>query len=238
MNTAIVTGALIIGLRETFEIALLISLILAVAKKRNVATLQYILLPTLLALIAGFSLGSLAYSVISSSLDTWMAEALSYLLATIIVLWVVVWSSTSTRNIEASIRKSGSLWILGGLTFLFVVREALEIALIALPLASVEFLSAIIGLTVGGGLSTIIAYTIYRYGVRLPIGVFFRILSGTLVLLGAWMMWEAISEVVEGVSLAGELEEIVPLTAAILYAIAAILLMTRSSHPAARENPS
>lgn len=227
MNTATIAGTLIIGLRETFEIALLVSLVLVMARKRNAGALSYIVIPTILALITGFSLGLATYRVITESLENWIAEASSYFLAAAIVLWVAVWSSTSARNIERSIKRAGSLWILGGLTFIFVFREALEISLMTLPLAGEEPLAAIIGLAAGGGLSTLIAYAIYRYGVRLAVGRFFGILGGTLVLLGAWMMWEAMSVVAEGVSLQGVVDELVPLASAILYASAALLLMTR-----------
>ncbi|MCE4618932.1 MAG: FTR1 family protein [Desulfurococcales archaeon] len=226
MDKATLAASAIIGLRETLEIALLISIILIAVRKKNSQTLQYIVVPTILALVAGFSIGLASYKVIGS-LESWIAETTSYLLAAAIVLWVAVWSSTSGKNMVGKVNEAGSLKILGLLTFIFVAREALEISLMTLPLAKDEPIAAITGLATGSLASALIAFTIYTYGARLPIGKFFTIMSGTLVLIGSWMTWEAMIEVVEGLSVLEGVEELLPLTAALTYAVAAYLLIRR-----------
>ncbi|MCE4604068.1 MAG: FTR1 family protein [Desulfurococcales archaeon] len=227
MDKATLAASAIIGLRETLEIALLISIILITARKKNPQTLQYIVVPTILALVAGFSIGLASYKIIISSLESWIAEATSYLLAAAIILWVAVWSSTSGKNMVGKVNEAGNLKILGLLTFIFVAREALEISLMTLPLAKDEPIAAITGLATGSLASALIAFTIYSYGVRMPIGKFFAVMGVTLVLIGSWMTWEAMIEIVEGLSILEELEELLPLTVAFTYAVAAYLLIRR-----------
>ncbi|MCE4627004.1 MAG: FTR1 family protein [Desulfurococcales archaeon] len=227
MDEATLAASAIIGLRETLEIVLLISIILIAARKKNPQTLQYIVVPTILALVAGFSIGLASYKIIISSLESWIAETTSYLLAAAIVLWVAVWSSTSGKNMVGKVNEARSVKILGLLTFIFVARESLEISLMTLPLAKDEPIAAITGLATGSLASALIAFTIYTYGTRLPIGKFFTIMSGTLVLIGSWMTWEAMIEVVEGLSVLEGVEELLPLTAALTYAVAAYLLIRR-----------
>lgn len=227
MDKATLAATAVIGLRETLEIALLISIILVAARKKTPQTLQYIVVPTILALVAGFSIGLASYKIIIGSLESWIAEASSYLLAASIILWVAVWSSTSGKHVVGRVNEAGNLKILGLLTFVFVVREALEISLMTLPLARDEPIAAITGLTAGSLVSALIAFAIYTYGVRLPVGKFFAIMGATLVLIGSWMTWEAMIEVVEGISVLERVEELLPLTAALTYAVAAYLLIRR-----------
>lgn len=70
MDKATLAASTIIGLRETLEIALLLSIILIAARKKNPQTLQYIVVPTILALVAGFSIGPVSYKVIIGSLES------------------------------------------------------------------------------------------------------------------------------------------------------------------------
>jgi high-affinity iron transporter len=188
-------GALTITLREGLEIALLLTALLALVRKRGQAELtRYVHAGWMLAVAAGF-LTWWAASEVLSGMHRELAEGIAALLAAVVLLGVTHWllgQLTAKRfmgfladRLGKAASRSAATGVLG-LSFIAVYREALEVVLFfqALLLDSGDSQGRVwLGLAVGLCALLVIASLLNRLGQRLRPRPFMLLSSAMLAAL-------------------------------------------------------
>jgi high-affinity iron transporter len=194
----------IIGLREGVEASLIVGIVAAflVAQGRRDA-LRWVALGVLGA-VALCLIGAIALQVLSRDLPARPQETLEAAIALIAVATVtsmILWMRSHARTLKRSLEEeargallAGSVTALVGMAFLAVLREGFEtsVFLLAVFQQSDAGAAAAIGALLGIALAVAIGYGIYRGGIRLDLGRFFRITGVVLVFVAAGLFASAV----------------------------------------------
>jgi high-affinity iron transporter len=191
-------GAFIILLREGLEAILVLAAIIAfLVKAGRRDALRYIHAGWIAALALGVATWFVArYLVAVSGAGREMTEGVTALVSAGILLYVGWWLHDKSHAnawrsfIEerlAGALSHGTIWALASLSFLAVYREVFESVLFYEALwaqAGDGAHTALLGgFVAGAAVLALTAWLIFRYGVRLPIGLFFSVSAVFLVLL-------------------------------------------------------
>jgi high-affinity iron transporter len=194
----------VIGLREGVEAALVVGIIAAFLRQGgHRAALRAMWAGVALALVvcAGVAVG---LQVLDAALPQQQQEALETVVAAAavgMVTFMIVWMRRHAPTLAAELRASAadavahrSAWALVAMAFLAVMREGIETAvfLLAAFQASGDSTSAGLGAGFGIVVAAAIGFGIYRGGVRLDLGRFFRVTAAVLVLVAAGLVASAI----------------------------------------------
>jgi high-affinity iron transporter len=151
--------------------------------------------------VGALALGAVTWFVASTLIDISgatreLTEGFTALAAAAILLYAGFWLHDKShaqgwkRFIERYLKdalQKGTLWTLAGLSFLAVYREAFETVLFYQALwqqAGEGAQTAILGGAAGGAATLgFLAWLILRYGVRLPVGLFFSACSALMAVL-------------------------------------------------------
>jgi high-affinity iron transporter len=220
-------GSFVITLREGFEAALVVGLILAYLKKTdNLEHAREVWLGVGLAIVFSLVMGGILFATVGEveGKAEQLYEGIAMLLAAGVVTWMVFWMKKQARTIGAHLRErvSESLAVGGGfalamVAFIAVAREGLETGLFlfasteaAGPVLAVS--AAIAGLLVAVALGV----ALYRGALTLDLRKFFLITGVLVIAFAAWLVYGGLHEFGE---LAGsELLEVLAPIAAITYA--------------------
>jgi len=194
----------VIGLREGLEASLIVGIIAAFLIQRGEPrALRPMWLGVGLAI--GLCLGvAVALELVNRNLPHRQQEGLETILALVAVAgvsYMVVWMRRHSRELKGSLEHqaatalmTGSVVALVAMAFFAVLREGLETAVFLLavfansndPLATGT--GALLGILVAVGLG----YGLYRGGIRINLGRFFRITGLVLVLVAAGLLATAV----------------------------------------------
>lgn len=208
--TAAFTAALLIGLREGLEAALIVGIICAyVVKVGRRDVLPWIAVGVMLAVGLSIGLGVAIVSTIGRLPIQLQAtlEGLAAVLAVIVVTWMLFWMRRQGRGIKGELEAgvstalaTGTASALVGIAFLAVIREGLETALFFLAILgaqSGDVTSAVAGGLVGLAVAVAIGWAIFAMGVRVNLGRFFTWTGVVLVFVAAGLVVYAVSEFTE-----------------------------------------
>jgi high-affinity iron transporter len=199
-----VLPTLVIGLREGVEASLIVGIVAAFLRqegRRDALRWMWAGVVAAIVLCAGVAV---ALQVVDRQLPQAEQEGLETVVAAVavgMVTFMIVWMRRHARGLGRELRASaagalasGSAWALVGMAFFAVVREGLETAvfLLAAFQASGDSTSAGLGALLGIVVATGIGWGIYRGGVRLDLGRFFRLTSVALVLVAAGLVMSAL----------------------------------------------
>lgn len=194
----------IIGLREGVEASLIVGIVAAflVAEGRRDA-LRWVAIgvvgAVVLCLIAAVGLQILARDL--PERPQAVLEAVIALVAVATVTSMILWMRTHARTLKRSLEQeargaliAGSVTALVAMAFLAVLREGFEtsVFLLAVFQQSHSGSAAAIGAVLGIALAVAIGYGIYRGGIRLDLGRFFRITGVVLVFVAAGLCASAV----------------------------------------------
>jgi high-affinity iron transporter len=196
--TAAAVSAFIILMREGLEAVLVLAAIIAfLVKAQRRDALRYIHGGWIAALALGVLTWFVAgYVVKVSGAGREMTEGITALISTVILLYVgwwlhdkshaQAWQAFISQRLAGALSR-GTIWALASLSFLAVYREVFETVLFYEALwvqAGDTGHSAVIG-GFGAALAVlaVVAWLIFRYGIRLPIGLFFGVSSAFLAVL-------------------------------------------------------
>ncbi|HEX7054365.1 MAG TPA: cytochrome c/FTR1 family iron permease [Burkholderiales bacterium] len=192
------TASLVILLREGLEAILVLAAIIAfVAKTGRRDALPWVHAGWIAALVLGALTWVLATFVIRvSGANRELTEGITALLAAALLLYVgywlhgksyaQAWARFITEQVGQALSKR-TLWAMAAVSFLAVYREMFEIVLFYQALwaqGGEGSRTAVLGGAVAAALAlAVIGFVLFRYSVRLPIGLFFGATSALLALL-------------------------------------------------------
>jgi high-affinity iron transporter len=231
-----VLASLLITLREGFEAALVVAVILG-ALRRLGALERARAVWAGVALAGGVSaLAAAALFFTGRKLDgsaEALFEGIVMLTAVAMMSWMILWLQRQARGEGARLNSqvdsalaAGSA-ALFGVAFVAVLREGLETALFLLAAAGGNAaLGTTIGVLAGLALAAGLGVVVYRSSARLPLRTFFTVTNVLLVLFGAYLLWRGLREVGE-VTGVGAVDVLAPL-AGVTYAALALVALRRS----------
>jgi len=194
----------VIGLREGVEASLIVGIVAAFLRqegRRDALRWMWAGVGAAIVLCAGVAA---ALQVVDRQLPQAEQEGLETVVAAVavgMVTFMIVWMRRHARGLGRELRSSaagalahGSAWALVGMAFFAVVREGLETAvfLLAAFQASGDSTAAGLGALLGIVAATGLGWGIYRGGVRIDLGRFFRLTSVALVLVAAGLVMSAL----------------------------------------------
>ncbi len=194
----------VIGLREGVEASLIVGIVAAFLHRQGrTDALRWMWAGVIAAVVlcTGVAVG---LQILDRELPQRQQEALETVVAAVavgMVTFMIVWMRRHARGLARDLRESaadalalGSAWALVGMAFFAVVREGLETAvfLLAAFQASGDAGSAGVGALLGILCAAAIGWGIYRGGVRLDLGRFFRFTAAALVLVAAGLVMSAL----------------------------------------------
>jgi len=197
-SSAVFASSLLILLREGLEAILVLAAIIAfVAKTGRRDALPWIHAGWIAALALGALTWVLASFVIDiSGADRELTEGITALVAAAVLLYVGHWLHSKsyaeawTRFIREHVGRAlekRTLWAMALVSFFAVYREMFEIALFYQALwtqAGAGGRTAVLGgMAVAAVLLAAIGFAIFKYSIRLPIGLFFTATSALIALL-------------------------------------------------------
>jgi high-affinity iron transporter len=225
-------GSLLVTLREGFEAALIVGLVLASlrsaqagdARRRvwvgvGLATLVSIAAATLL-FATGRELEGTAEQVF---------EGATMLSAASLLTWMIFWMRKQSSATSSSLRdKVGAALAAGGtalfwLAFVAVAREGIEMALFLFAASGASSAAAtLVGGLLGLAVAVTLGVVVYQGGKRLDIGLFFRVTSLLLLAFSAYLLVGGLREL--GELLGSETIEEAALPIALVYALGVVWL--------------
>lgn len=220
-------GSFVITLREGFEAALIVGIVLAYLKKtgnldRHARTVWW---GVGLAVAFSLAIGGVLFATVGELEGTTeeLYEGTAMIIAAGVVTWMVFWMRRQAATIGGHLRDrvSESLVTGGGLAlaavvFIGVAREGLETALFLF--ASTEESGAVVAtIAAAAGLAVAIALGVlfYRGALRLDLARFFTITSVLVILFAAYLLHGGLHEL--GEVAGSELLEMAAPLAALLY---------------------
>jgi high-affinity iron transporter len=228
-------ASLFVTLREGFEAALIIAVVLAYLRQVGALDRARSVWAGAAAAGAVSAAAGTVLFVTGRELDG-TAEALFegvVMLGAVVVLsLMIVWMQRQARTQGAQLRGrvDAALSVGGGalfgLAFLAVLREGLETALFLFAAAGkAQPVQAVGGALAGLALAAALGWAVYRGSRRLPLRSFFNITNLILVGFGVYLVWVGVGEF--GEALGGEVFEILGPLAALLYGAGALFVLRR-----------
>ena len=194
----------VIGLREGVEASLVVGIVAAFLRQGgHRAALRAMWAGVGLALVLCVAV-AVGLQVLDRSLPQQQQEGLETIVATVavgMVTFMIVWMRRHARTLASDLRASaavavaqGSAWALVVMAFFAIMREGIETAgfMLAAFQASGDSTAAGLGALSGILVAVVIGFGIYKGGVRLDLGRFFRATAVVLVLVAAGLVASAI----------------------------------------------
>ena len=193
----------VIALREGLEASLIVGIVAAFLRqqgRRDALTFMWsgVALAVLLCLAVGAVLTAIDRELPHRAQEG--LETVVALVAVAMVTYMIVWMRTHARGLRAQLQADaagalarGSAWALVGMAFLAVLREGFETAvfLLAAFQEATDPVPAGLGVLLGLAVAIALGVAIYRGGVRLDLGRFFRLTGLVLVLVAAGLFASA-----------------------------------------------
>jgi high-affinity iron transporter len=237
-----VSASLLVTLREGFEAALIVAIVLAYLREVGALNRARNVWAGVISAAAVSAVAGAALFVTGAELEG-SAEALFegvVMLAAVAVLtWMIVWMQREARSQGARLRgKVDQALVMGGgalfgLAFLAVVREGLETALFLFAAAdTARPLQTLVGGLAGLAVAVVLGWLVYRGSSRLPLRNFFTVTNVVLIGFGTYLVWAGVGEL--GEAIGGEAFEVLGVLAAAPYAGLALFALWRTNRAGAR----
>lgn len=203
-------GSFLIFAREGIEGTLICAILmtfLAAAGRRDL--FRWVLAGAGAAVLVAVGVGLVLWIVtrdafVGSSSQAWF-ETVVFLVAVAVLTYMTFWMRRHARTMSREIRDRAAGAVAGGsalalalIAFVTVGREAVETVLFLLAIAYQSSpLQVGLGAAAGLALALVVAFAMYRLGVRVNIGRFFTVLGSLLLLVAAGLLANAVGNLQE-----------------------------------------
>ena len=189
-----------IGLREGLEAALIVGIVAAFLRRNGRSRDMWALWIGVAAGIALCTIVAIALRIAEGQLPQKQQEGLETvvgLIAVAFVSWMVLWMRNHAHELKGDLEANAAAALAAGssgalifMAFLAVLREGFEtsVFLLALLQSSSNTASTLTGALLGIAVAVVIGYGIYRGGVKINMGRFFRATGFVLVLVAAGLL--------------------------------------------------
>jgi high-affinity iron transporter len=194
----------VIGLREGLEASLIVGIVAAfLGQQGKRQELRQVWIGTALAVSICIAVG-VVLDVVSSSLPQQQQEGLETVVGAIavtMVSYMVLWMRSHAHELKGELEAAAATALVAGssralvlMAFLAVLREGFEtvVFLLATFNASHDMVASAGGAALGILVAVVLGYGIYRGGVSINLGRFFRITGIVLVFIAAGLVMTAI----------------------------------------------
>jgi high-affinity iron transporter len=207
----------VIFLREGIEASMIVAILLAyldkIGQRRH---FRDVILGVAAAMVLVIGGGVAAYLVIKqydgSTIQT-IFETMTFLLAATVLTYMTFWMQSHSRTMSADLQRRSeealngkARWGLGLLAFQAVGREGLETMVFTLAIVfastskgatNAHGQGLLVGAALGLALALVIAFLIYKFGRRLNLGLFFRVVGVVLMVFAAGLLADAVENMQE-----------------------------------------
>ena len=200
-------GQYLLTFREAFEAMLLVSIILAFLIKIDRKDLRRdVWVGIGISLVSSLVIGVFILVIFSglSEAGEKLFESVAAFTAVMVLTWVILWMAFRGRYMSSEIKEKvgaqverGTRWGLVGLVFILVFREALETLLFLTPFGVDDPAGTVGGFILGLISAGVLSLLIYRYGVKMDLGRFFKFSSILLIFLAAGLLGYGMHELFE-----------------------------------------
>jgi high-affinity iron transporter len=200
-------GSLFITLREGFEAALIVGIVLAYLKKTGAAEhSRAVWAGVAAAVVTSVAMGGIIFAAAGelSGTSEKLYEASAMLLAATVLTWMIFWMQRQARGLGSTLRQRVSdALVMGGaalfwLAFVSTAREGIETALFMYASTGTDSPAAtLLGGTIGLLIAIVLGVLVYRGAARLNLGTFFRVTSLIVLAFAAYLLAGGLHEVGE-----------------------------------------
>ncbi len=202
-----VVAQYLLTFREVLEAAILTAIIMAYLGRTGRTSLtRYAWYGVYGAAGVSLVLGASVWLLYGSLLeaDQVLFEGVAAIIAVAVLTSMIYWMAIKARTIkfrieghvEAAVTR-GAVLGLFSITFVLVFREGLETVLFLTPFLVQDLSATLLGATLGVAAGTVLAYGVFRFGLRLDIRRFFYFTSILLILLAGGLLGYGIHELLE-----------------------------------------
>lgn len=196
MNLSAALPTLVVTLREGFEAALVVGIVLACLQKAGQTRLnpwvyRGIMAGIIASIMLGLLLAGVFQEVAQSPLLKQLLEASFGLVAITMLSWMLLWMTKQAKllksqvegAIQTALQENGQAGRgIFSVIFIAVLREGIETVVFILAQFEQSWLSATLGAIIGLSLATLLGFLLFAGGVRINVRLFFQ-LMGILLLL-------------------------------------------------------
>jgi high-affinity iron transporter len=191
-------ATLVIGLREGLEASLIVGIIAAFLSRTG-KPLRPMWIGVGIAVALSIAVG-VVLELVSVSLPQAQQEGMESIIGLVAVTFVTAmigWMNTHARHMRSELEgqaetalRDGTAWALVGMAFLAVLKEGFETSVFILAAfqSASNTLAASAGALIGVGIAVAIGIGIFRGGVRINLGRFFKITGVFLVFVAAGLV--------------------------------------------------
>ena len=192
----------LIALREGFEAALVVAIVLAFVRRQSPEHTRAVWLGTGGALAVSIVVGLILHATIDglegqARMRTFAVICLS---AAALLTWMIFWMRKHARALKGDLEAkasdaivAGSSFALAMVAFAAVLREGLETALFLISATSSADASQVIaGTLLGLAVATVLGVLVYQGSHRVNMRVFFQITGALIILFAAGLMAKAV----------------------------------------------
>ena len=200
-------GQYLIAFREGLEAALIAAVLLAyLARTERRHLTRYVLIGVYLAIAASTVLGVavwLAYGAVSGPGKA-LFEGVAALIAVAVLTSMIIWMAFRRRGLKGEVERRMGASIAQGtvlglvlLAFVLVLREGFETVLFLTPFLVTDAAATVSGAALGIGAALLLAFFIFKVGMRIDLNRFFAYSAILLTLLAAGLAGYGTHELME-----------------------------------------
>jgi high-affinity iron transporter len=194
--------AFLIALREGFEAALIVAIVLAFVRRKAPEHARAVWLGTGAALLIAAAVG-VALQITLDGLEgvaRMRTFAVICLAAAALLTWMIFWMRKHSRGLKAELEgkagtalAAGSGFALAGVAFLAVIREGLETALFLLSTTSAAGGGqVVIGTLIGLAVAAVLGVAVYHGSNVINMRKFFMVTGALIILFAAGLLSRAV----------------------------------------------
>ena len=212
-----------VTLREGFEAALVVGIVMACLKKAEQTQLyRWVYLGIVAGIVASVAVGFLLSGVVAgvetaggiyAPVVKQLLEGIFGLVAIAMLTWMLIWMTTQAKSLKGEIEgsitsalgneNSGKAVFL--LIFIAVVREGFETVLFILAKFQQDWTLPAVGAVTGLTVAAIMGVALFALGVRINIRLFFQVMGVFLLLIVGGLVMGALKHFDAAISLMSEL---------------------------------